>query len=361
MVEDELDTRSTSVSDADDGAISSPTSIFGNAGHLSPSNSPPAMPEPTSSPRISAAPPSPRTRFQSLDSGVPSGSFTPPTVAVPIAARKSRPTASDFIDQTPPRPSSAFSEPSRAALLKRKRCFVDPQVWPKRLIIDLDSSDEEDGEEVEGGVEPGAGVASTSSSRASVERNMSGRPNVDRGRDMASQMLLEKELQIKAMMQKIKMRELKKKLGIASASGTPLLTTANIVPTSEGATALPPASTVISPSGSSNAEATEMESTNQETVAGVTSILEIQQETALSYVEVSGDNTLGFELETNVSKLDKGKGKAVELNATAEDFKGSITDVPAAAILEDVIRLGHDLQATEQNTSRVRIFPIMFL
>ncbi|KAG9096862.1 hypothetical protein FRC06_008251 [Ceratobasidium sp. 370] len=332
MVEHELDTRSTSISDMDDGITPDPASILGNKRHLSPTRLSPVASDSTP-PRVPLAVPSPRIRFELLDGNVTSGSFTPPTVAVPIAARKSRPTASDFIDRAPPRPSSAFAgDVDRNAPLKRKCSFVDPQVWPKRLVIDLDSSDEEDEDEdeAEGGVRASVSVASTSTSRGSVERTTSSggssRPGTDRGRDMAAQMLLEKELQIKAMMQKIKMRELKKKMGSVSTGGTPVLAAANIVSAPEGVVALPPSSGVSPPSGLSDIATTAMEATNQETGAGVASTLGIQQGDlhSASGVGVLGhsDNTLGPDSEMNAPKPDKRKDKATEAEAIVGNSKG---------------------------------------
>ncbi|KAG9128483.1 hypothetical protein FRC07_009706 [Ceratobasidium sp. 392] len=374
MVEDELDTRSTSVSDVGDNIPHSPASIFGARLSSSPAYSSPVVPEYTPLPQVPPAVPSPRTRFESLDRDIPSSSFTPPlAAAVPIAARKSRPTASDFIDQTPPRPSSALtSESDRNTLLKRKRCFVDPQVWPRRLIIDLDSSDEEEQDEVEGRVQPSADAASASSSRGSVERTMSSggstRPSNDRGRDMATQMLLEKELQIKAMMQKIKMRELKKKLGSASGSGTPLLVPASAVPAPEEPAALPPPPSVTSPPNEPlGNETAAMEATKQEITKGVTSTLEIQQETGLSHTEVPdfGDNTLGSDLDTSLPKLDKGKEKAVEPDVIVEGSEGMLHDKRRVSSLtrsitsEDSAQPGHPPQPIQHNISRIQFASVL--
>ncbi|KAG8745966.1 hypothetical protein FRC10_006529 [Ceratobasidium sp. 414] len=379
MVEHELDTRSTSISDMDDGIAPDPASILGNKRHPSPAPLSPLASEPILSPRAPPAIPSPRIRFEPLDGNMSSGSFTPPPVAVPIAARKSRPTASDFIDQAPPRPSSAFAgDLDRNAPLKRKCYFVDPQVWPKRLVIDLDSSDEEDDDEAQGGFRASAGVASTSTSRGSVERAMSNggssRPGTDRGRDVAAQMLLEKELQIKAMMQKIKIRELKKKMGSVSAGGTPVLAAASIVSVPEGVMALSPSSGVSPPSGPPDIAVIAMEATKQETGVGVVSTLDIQQGFTLANmsspdVEAPGpsDNTLGSDLEISVLKPKKGKGKATEAEATAGDPKGVSRNerfvlllthyVDSVAISEDPTQPGDSLQSMEWNMTSTHFKP----
>ncbi|KAG9089180.1 hypothetical protein FS749_001551 [Ceratobasidium sp. UAMH 11750] len=258
MVEHELDTRSTSVSDMDDGIALDPASILANKRHLSPARSSPVASESASSPWAPLAVPSPRIRFESLDGIATSGSFTPPMAAVPIAARKSRPTASDFIDQAPPRPSA--------------------------------------------------------------------------------QMLLEKELQIKAMMQKIKMRELKKKTGSVSAGGTPVMAAANVIPAPEGVVALPPLPSVPPPSGLSDIAAMTMEAMKPETRVGVASTSDIQQdltpaETGLPGVEVPApsDGTPDPGLEMPVLKSDKGKGKAAEAEAVVRDSKDFVMGASAAA------------------------------
>ncbi|KAG8719740.1 hypothetical protein FRC08_002099 [Ceratobasidium sp. 394] len=363
MVEHELDTRSTSVSDMDDGIVLDPASILGNKRHLSPARSSPVASESASSPWAPPAVPSPRIRFESLDGIATSGSFTPPMAAVPIAARKSRPTASDFIDQAPPRPSSAFmGDLDRNAPLKRKCSFVDPQVWPKRLVIDLDSSDEEDEDEdeAEGGFRASTGVASTSTSRGSVERTTSNGgsswPGADRGRDMAAQMLLEKELQIKAMMQKIKMRELKKKTGCVSAGGTPVMAAASVIPAPEGVVALPPLPSVPPPSELSDIAAMTMEAMKPETRVGVASTSDIQQdltpaETGLPGVEVPApsDGTPDPGLEMPVLKSDKGKGKAAEAEAVVRDSKDFVMGASAAAIPEDPTQSGDPAQLMERD------------
>lgn len=234
MVEDELHAPSPSYSDADaDEKTVILASSYGAVRNLSPNSMSPDVSAPLQLPKSPSIPPSARVRF---DTPSASGSYVQPsTVAVPVAARKSRPIASDFIDQTPPRSSAVLAkEPEQQAQLKRKRSFVDPQVWPRRLVIDLDSSDEEDEEEVTEGLQTSTSGTSASS-RGSVERGASGNggnnTSSEGGRDLAAQMLLEKELQIKAMMQKIKMREMKrKKTGSASGTGTPVLAAASIVP-----------------------------------------------------------------------------------------------------------------------------------
>jgi hypothetical protein len=281
MVEDELDARSPSFSDAGDVAALDPTSVFGSKRHLSPGRMSPDAPAFVPSPQLPPAIPNARVRFEALDTSPPP---QPSIVAVPVAARKSRPIASDFIDQTPPRSIVASTnELDRNAPLKRKRSFVDPQVWPRRLVIDLDSSDEEDEDEVEGGIRNATSGTSASSSRGSVERNTSsggnGKPANEGGRDLAAQMLLEKELQIKAMMQKIKMREMKKKM-TGSGSGTPVLAAASIVLVPEGvvASVLPPRPVVTPPSAvPSDVGTAAMEAMRQETATGITSTLEMQR------------------------------------------------------------------------------------
>ncbi|QRW00421.1 hypothetical protein RhiJN_28439 [Ceratobasidium sp. AG-Ba] len=317
MVEDELDAHSTSISDVDEAALD-PGPVLGSKQHLS------SAPLSTaSSPHILPVAQDPDTLIETLDEGAGSGTSTPPiAVTVPIAARKSRPTASDFIDQAPPRPSSAFTVD---APLKRKRCFVDPQVWPRRLVIDLDSSDEEDEEDDDEGTRGATPIPSTSNDRGSLERSTSNgggvRPSTKQGHDMAAQMLLEKELQIKAMMQKIKMRELKKKMGSTtgsasgSTSGTPVLAAASIIPTSEGISAIPPLSATTTPPPEASVAA--LEATKQETAMGVVSTLKIQQETVPTTkkspsAEVLTDNAMGSSLGAAASKVDKGKGKVIE-------------------------------------------------
>lgn len=218
MVEDELGAHSPSFSDPDFGDKLMDSTLPTNSQHN-------LSPKPVSSDVATSIPSTSRVRFEApkeaRSSSLPAH---PIPIAVPVVARRSRPIASDFIDQAPPRSSSVLSgETERGAPLKRKRSFVDPAVWPKRLVIDLDSSDEDEDEDE--GARPSTSGASILNGKDNGERVPSRNGSRDKpaneGRDLAAQMLLEKELQIKAMMQKIKMREMQKKKS-ASGSGTPI-------------------------------------------------------------------------------------------------------------------------------------------
>ncbi|KAF8710702.1 hypothetical protein RHS03_02375, partial [Rhizoctonia solani] len=240
MVEDELETRSPSPSDPDFDEPMDAAVLMDDHRNISPDPIPPTpllVPSPKHIPT--------RVRFDAPDQIRSSSLPAQPTpIAVPVVARRSRPIASDFIDQVPPRPSStSTTPPERSALLKRKRSFVDPAVWPKRIVIDLDSSDEEEDQG-----EAASGFASSSNKSGTDGapiRTGSQDQTGGNGQDQAAQMLLEKELQIKAMMQKIKMRELQKKKS-ASGSRTPMTGTVTPATTAEvNKTTLP---TVESPS-----------------------------------------------------------------------------------------------------------------
>jgi hypothetical protein len=99
-------------------------------------------------------------------------------------------------------------------------------------VIDLDSSDDEDDQD----------EAGSSGSKNNTDRTPSRAASNDQtatnGQDQAAQMLLEKELQIKAMMQKIKMRELQKKKP-TSGSRTPLTGTVTPAVTTDTSKVVP--------------------------------------------------------------------------------------------------------------------------
>ncbi|KAF8610324.1 hypothetical protein BDV93DRAFT_13155 [Ceratobasidium sp. AG-I] len=126
MVEDELHAPSPSYSDAEEKSILL-TPNFDAARNLSPDSMSPDALAPLALPKSPSLPPNARVRFETPDA--PASFLQHSTVAVPVAARKSRPIASDFIDQMPPRSVTVpAKEPERQVLLKRKRSFVDPQM-----------------------------------------------------------------------------------------------------------------------------------------------------------------------------------------------------------------------------------------
>ncbi|CAE6470943.1 unnamed protein product [Rhizoctonia solani] len=303
MVEDELETRSPSPSDPD--AIDELMDTPDSERNASPEPFLSNTPAPMSSPKPSLS----RVRFNAPD---PSRSSSLPVqhapIAVPVVARRSRPIASDFIDQAPPRPASASrAGPDRTTLLKRKRSFVDPAIWPKRIVIDLDSSDEDDDQDE--GAPPGAAGSSSSSSKGSTDRAPSRTASRDKlatnGQDQAAQKLLEKELQIKAMMQKIKMRELQKKKS-ASGSMTPVPTPGT--PADPGKPIIPNAEPMSSPLAST---------VNLAPIAAPSSEIppatsEIEQ-VATPNPAAKENHPVPSDPSGTVSpKVDKGKGKALE-------------------------------------------------
>ncbi|CAE6461961.1 unnamed protein product [Rhizoctonia solani] len=303
MVEDELETRSPSPSDPDaiDELMDTPDSQRTTSPEPILSNAPALI----SSPKLSLS----RVRFNTPD---PVRSSSLPvqltSVAVPVVARRSRPIASDFIDQAPPRPASAArTGPERAAPLKRKRSFVDPAIWPKRLVIDLDSSDEEDDQDE--GAPSGATGSSSSSNKGSVDRAPSRTASRDKlatnGQDQAAQMLLEKELQIKAMMQKIKMRELKKKTS-ASGSRTPVPTPGT--PADLGKTVIPNAEPMSSPVAST-VNLTPIATPSSEVPPTISAIGQVAAPVPVAKEKHSVLNDSSGLVSP---KVDKGKGKALE-------------------------------------------------
>ncbi|CAE6518548.1 unnamed protein product [Rhizoctonia solani] len=309
MVEDELETRSPSPSDVD--TINEPMDIpvlANSQRNISPEPILPNTPTLIPSPKLSLS----RVRFSASDSVRSSSLPAQPTpVAVPVVARRSRPIASDFIDQLPPRPASASrSGPERSGLLKRKRSFVDPAIWPKRIVIDLDSSDEEDDQDE--GAPFGATGSSSSSSKGSVDRAPSRTASHDKpatsGQDQAAQMLLEKELQIKAMMQKIKMRTLQKKKS-ASGSRTPVPTIGTPSATTDlSKTVIPGAEPTSSPI-TSTVNLTPMVTPNSEAPPPISVIeqaatpIPVEKEKQTSPKDSSGTASL---------KIDEGKERALE-------------------------------------------------
>ncbi|ELU43951.1 hypothetical protein AG1IA_02022 [Rhizoctonia solani AG-1 IA] len=302
MVEDELETRSPSPSDPDFDEPMDAAVLMDDHRNISPDPIPPTpllIPSPKHIPT--------RVRFDAPDQIRSSSLPAQPTpIAVPVVARRSRPIASDFIDQAPPRPSStSTTPPERSALLKRKRSFVDPAVWPKRIVIDLDSSDEEEDQG-----EAASGFASSSNKSGTDGapiRTGSQDQTGGNGQDQAAQMLLEKELQIKAMMQKIKMRELQKKKS-ASGSRTPMTGTVTPATTAEVNKTTPP--TVESPSSpiTSAVNLAQAETSNSEILP---TIPVVTQEVP-SLVEKEKDSVLDNSLDSTSPKMDKGKGKALE-------------------------------------------------
>ncbi|KAH7340658.1 hypothetical protein B0J17DRAFT_329507 [Rhizoctonia solani] len=264
MVEDELETESPSPSDPEviDQLMDTPV-LADSQRNISPEPLPSNTPMLIPSPKPSFS----RVRFDAPDpvrsSSLP---IQPIPVAVPVVARRSRPIASDFIDQTPPRPASApRAGLERFAPLKRKRSFVDPAVWPKRLVIDLDSSDEEDSQDE--GAPSGAAGSSNPGNKGGMDRAPSRSASHDKqatgGHDQAAQMLLEKELQIKAMMQKIKMRELQKKKS-ASGSRTPVPTPVTPAPTTDTSKVATPNAELMSSPLASTLNLTPIETPSSE-------------------------------------------------------------------------------------------------
>ncbi|CAE6423501.1 unnamed protein product [Rhizoctonia solani] len=331
MVEDELETRSPSPSDPEVDELMDDTVFVDSQRNISPDPIPPT-PLLVRSPKLTLT----RVRFDDPDQ-IRSSSLPaqPAPVAVPVVARRSRPIASDFIDQPPPRPASAFATgPERGALLKRKRSFVDPAVWPKRIVIDLDSSDEEDDQD-----EAAPGFSS-SSSKSNTDRAPSRTASQDQtpanGQDQAAQMLLEKELQIKAMMQRIKMRELQKK---KSASGSRTPVTGTITPataTDISKATLPTVEPTSSPI-TSTVNLTPMETPNSEVPPIIPVVTQGKHRSFLvcsrriftfgevevpSLVEKGKDSVLSSSLGTTSPKIDKGKGKALEPEGTSQGAFG---------------------------------------
>ncbi|KAL5635773.1 hypothetical protein ACGC1H_004548 [Rhizoctonia solani] len=306
MVEDELETRSPSPSDP--GVIDELMDTPDSERNATPEPILSNTPAPISSPKPSLS----RVRFHAPD---PSRSSSLPVqhapIAVPVVARRSRPIALDFIDQAPPRPASASrAGPERTTLLKRKRSFVDPAIWPKRIVIDLDSSDEEDDQDE--GAPSGATGSSSSSSKGSTDRAPSRTASRDKiatnGQDQAAQKLLEKELQIKAMMQKIKMRELQKKKS-ASGSRTPVPTPGT--PADPGKTMIPNAEPMSSPL------ALTVNLTPSSEIPPIISDVE----PVVTPIPVVKENhsVLNDSSGTGSPKVDKGKGKALEPEGVLQD------------------------------------------
>ncbi|CUA75099.1 Protein FAM186A [Mus musculus] [Rhizoctonia solani] len=306
MVEDELETQSPSCSDSDVDELMD-----------TPDSEPNATPEPilTNTPALLSSPKPylSRVQFDTPDPVRSSSLPTQPTpIVVPVVARRSRPIASDFIDQTPPRPASASKAGTeRTALLKRKRSFVDPTIWPKRLVIDLDSSDEEDDQDE--GVSSGAAGSSGSSSKDRAPSRTSSRDKpTANGQDQAAQMLLEKELQIKAMMQKIKMRELQKKKS-ASGSRTPM--PAPGTPAEPSKTAILNADPTSSPI-TSTVNLTPVATPSSEIPP---TIPMTEQEATPIPVAKENHSILNNSLGIVSPKMDKGKGKALEPEGIPQD------------------------------------------
>ncbi|KAJ1309995.1 hypothetical protein OPQ81_006751 [Rhizoctonia solani] len=331
MVEDELETRSPSLSDPETIDQSMDTPILADIQRNS-------SPEPigTNTPALILSPKLalPRVRFDAPDSARSSSLPARPTpVAVPVVARRSRPIASDFIDQAPPRPAdTSISESERMTLLKRKRSFVDPAVWPKRIVIDLDSSDEEDDQDE--GTPSGATGSSSSSSKGSVDRVPSRTGSHDKstmaGQDQAAQMLLEKELQIKAMMQKIKMRELQKRKS-ASGSRTPVPTAGTPAAAADlDKATTPSAEPTLSPAALT-ANLMPMVTPNSE---GPPTIPAVEQAASIPAEQVNHPAING-PLITASPEVNKGKGKALEPEGIPQDN----VPVTSAAQADDIIQL----------------------
>ncbi|CEL52021.1 hypothetical protein RSOLAG1IB_00558 [Rhizoctonia solani AG-1 IB] len=305
MVEDELETRSPSPSDPEVDELMDDTAFSDSQRNVSPDPIPPT-PLPVSSPKLTLA----RVRFDALDHTRSSSLPAQPTpIAVPVVARRSRPIASDFIDQAPPRPASASTAGTeRSALLKRKRSFVDPAVWPKRIVIDLDSSDDEDDQD----------EAGSSGSKNNTDRTPSRAASNDQtatnGQDQAAQMLLEKELQIKAMMQKIKMRELQKKKP-TSGSRTPLTGTVTPAVTTDTSKVVPSTTELTSSPITSTMNLTPTETPSSQAPP----IIPVAAQEMPSLVQKGKDSVLDSSLDTVSPKLDKGKGKALEPEGVSQD------------------------------------------
>ncbi|CAE6482917.1 unnamed protein product [Rhizoctonia solani] len=319
MVEDELETESQSPSDPEavDQLMDTPV-LAGSQRNISPEPLPSNTPVLIPSPKPSLS----RVRFNAPDP-VRSSSLPvqPVLVAVPVAARRSRPIASDFIDQAPPRPASASRVgPERLAPLKRKRSFVDPTVWPKRLVIDLDSSDEEDSQDE--GAPSGPAGSSSSSTKGGLDRVPSRSASHDKqatgAHDQAAQMLLEKELQIKAMMQRIKIRELQKKKS-ASGSRTPVPVPATPAPTAQPSKAATPSAEPMSSPLASTVNLTPMATPSSEVPPMIVAV----EQVATPAPTAKEDHSVLNEPSGTVSPgVDKGKRKALEPEGTSQGAFG---------------------------------------